>query len=103
MGSMVARVMAAQRPERTRALIISGCAYQPERSQMKEWGERFGMTHFVNPKEVSGDLVQHLVALRRTRALCSKANDEALRVTPKRQQSVLASQLHPSSARSTSA
>jgi len=41
MGSMVARVMAAQRPERTLALIISGCAYQPERSQMKEWGERF--------------------------------------------------------------
>jgi S-(hydroxymethyl)glutathione dehydrogenase/alcohol dehydrogenase len=25
--------------------------------------ERFGMTHFVNPAEVSGDLVQHLVAL----------------------------------------
>jgi pimeloyl-ACP methyl ester carboxylesterase len=41
MGSMVARVMAAQRPERTLVLIISGCAYQPERSQMKEWGERF--------------------------------------------------------------
>ena len=29
----------------------------------KQWGERFGMTHFVNPKEVGGDLVQHLVAL----------------------------------------
>jgi len=27
----------------------------------KEWGERFGMTHFVNPTEVSGDLVAHLV------------------------------------------
>ena len=27
----------------------------------KEWGERFGMTHFVNPKEVGGDLVAHLV------------------------------------------
>jgi S-(hydroxymethyl)glutathione dehydrogenase / alcohol dehydrogenase len=25
--------------------------------------ERFGMTHFVNPAELSGDLVQHLVAL----------------------------------------
>jgi S-(hydroxymethyl)glutathione dehydrogenase/alcohol dehydrogenase len=25
--------------------------------------ERFGMTHFVNPAEVDGDLVQHLVAL----------------------------------------
>ena len=29
----------------------------------KEWGERFGMTHFVNPSEVSGDLVGHLVEL----------------------------------------
>ncbi|WP_309086474.1 S-(hydroxymethyl)glutathione dehydrogenase/class III alcohol dehydrogenase [Chelativorans sp.] len=27
----------------------------------KEWGERFGMTHFVNPKEVGGDLVPYLV------------------------------------------
>ncbi len=27
----------------------------------KEWGERFGMTHFVNPKEVGADLVPHLV------------------------------------------
>jgi S-(hydroxymethyl)glutathione dehydrogenase / alcohol dehydrogenase len=27
----------------------------------KEWGERFGMTHFVNPTEVEGDLVPHLV------------------------------------------
>ena len=27
----------------------------------KAWGERFGMTHFVNPKEVDGDLVAHLV------------------------------------------
>ncbi len=29
----------------------------------REWGERFGMTHFVNPKSVSGDLVAHLVEL----------------------------------------
>ncbi len=29
----------------------------------KEWGERFGMTHFVNPSEVKGDLVGHLVEL----------------------------------------
>jgi S-(hydroxymethyl)glutathione dehydrogenase/alcohol dehydrogenase len=29
----------------------------------KEWGERFGMTHFVNPNEVDGDLVPHLVSL----------------------------------------
>ncbi len=27
----------------------------------KQWGERFGMTHFVNPKEVGADLVAHLV------------------------------------------
>jgi S-(hydroxymethyl)glutathione dehydrogenase/alcohol dehydrogenase len=26
-------------------------------------GEKFGMTHFVNPKEVKGDLVAHLVEL----------------------------------------
>ncbi|WP_312796074.1 S-(hydroxymethyl)glutathione dehydrogenase/class III alcohol dehydrogenase [Tianweitania sp.] len=29
----------------------------------KEWGERFGMTHFVNPKEVDGDIVPYLVNL----------------------------------------
>ncbi|MEM8590704.1 MAG: S-(hydroxymethyl)glutathione dehydrogenase/class III alcohol dehydrogenase [Pseudomonadota bacterium] len=29
----------------------------------KEWGERFGMTHFVNPSEVDGDLVPYLVDL----------------------------------------
>src|SRR5206468_6746239 len=29
----------------------------------KEWGERFGMTHFVNPKDVGTDLVPHLVNL----------------------------------------
>jgi S-(hydroxymethyl)glutathione dehydrogenase/alcohol dehydrogenase len=27
------------------------------------WGRRFGMTHFVNPGKVPGDLVQHLVTL----------------------------------------
>src|SRR5216117_3175247 len=26
----------------------------------KQWGERFGMTHFVNPKEIGGDLVPYL-------------------------------------------
>ncbi|MCY4327591.1 MAG: zinc-binding dehydrogenase, partial [Rhodobacteraceae bacterium] len=31
------------------------------------WGERFGMTHFVNPKEIDGDLVSHLVGLTQTR------------------------------------
>ncbi len=29
----------------------------------KVWGERFGMTHFVNPSEVQGDLVPYLVDL----------------------------------------
>jgi S-(hydroxymethyl)glutathione dehydrogenase/alcohol dehydrogenase len=29
----------------------------------KEWGERFGMTHFVNPAEVEGELVPTLVNL----------------------------------------
>ena len=28
-----------------------------------EWGRRFGMTHFVNPKQVEGGIVPHLVAL----------------------------------------
>ncbi len=27
----------------------------------KAWGEKFGMTHFVNPKEIDGDIVPHLV------------------------------------------
>ncbi len=29
----------------------------------KEWGEKFGMTHFVNPSEVEGDLLPYLVDL----------------------------------------
>ena len=29
----------------------------------KAWGERFGMTHFVNPREIEGDVVPHLVNL----------------------------------------
>ena len=29
----------------------------------EEWGRRFGMTDFVNPRDIGGDLVQHLVAL----------------------------------------
>jgi S-(hydroxymethyl)glutathione dehydrogenase / alcohol dehydrogenase len=32
-------------------------------NEKKAWGQRFGMTHFVNPKEVEGDLVPHLVNL----------------------------------------
>ena len=27
------------------------------------WGRQFGMTHFVNPSKVTGDLVAHLAAL----------------------------------------
>lgn len=34
----------------------------------KEWGERFGMTHFVNPKEAGDDLVAHLTDLTKTPA-----------------------------------
>src|SRR5688572_2123305 len=29
----------------------------------EEWGRRFGMTHFVNPSKIEGDLVAHLVEL----------------------------------------
>ena len=29
--------------------------------EKKVWGERFGMTHFVNPGDVEGDIVSHLV------------------------------------------
>jgi S-(hydroxymethyl)glutathione dehydrogenase/alcohol dehydrogenase len=38
--------------------MIIGVDINPER---KAWGERFGMTHFVNPKEIGGDLVPYLV------------------------------------------
>jgi S-(hydroxymethyl)glutathione dehydrogenase/alcohol dehydrogenase len=39
---------------------IVGVDINPKR---KALAEKFGMTHFVNPKEVEGDLVQYLVAL----------------------------------------
>ncbi|MFD1881656.1 S-(hydroxymethyl)glutathione dehydrogenase/class III alcohol dehydrogenase [Paracoccus pacificus] len=32
----------------------------------KEWGERFGMTHFINPKEIEGSVVQAIVDLTKT-------------------------------------
>jgi S-(hydroxymethyl)glutathione dehydrogenase/alcohol dehydrogenase len=38
--------------------MIIGVDLNPSK---KEWGERFGMTHFVNPGEAGGDLVPHLV------------------------------------------
>ena len=37
-------------------------------SRKKAWGERFGMTHFVNPAEVGGDLVAHLVNMTKSGA-----------------------------------
>jgi len=40
--------------------MIVGVDLNPERKAM---AEKFGMTHFVNPKEVDGDLVSHLVNL----------------------------------------
>ena len=40
--------------------MIIGVDVNPSK---EEWGRRFGMTHFVNPKEVQGDLVAHLVDL----------------------------------------
>ena len=33
----------------------------------KAWGERFGMTHFVNPTEIDGDVVPYLVNLTKRR------------------------------------
>ena len=34
----------------------------------RPWGERFGMTHFVNPKQIGEDLVAHLVAMTKSAA-----------------------------------
>jgi S-(hydroxymethyl)glutathione dehydrogenase/alcohol dehydrogenase len=42
------------------ARMIVGVDLNPER---EAWGKRFGMTHFVNPSKVEGDLVKHLVDL----------------------------------------
>jgi S-(hydroxymethyl)glutathione dehydrogenase/alcohol dehydrogenase len=42
------------------ARMIVGVDLNPER---EAWGKKFGMTHFVNPAKVEGDLVQHLVGL----------------------------------------
>ena len=43
--------------------MIVGVDVNPSK---KQWGERFGMTHFVNPDEVEGDLVSYLVGLTQT-------------------------------------
>jgi S-(hydroxymethyl)glutathione dehydrogenase/alcohol dehydrogenase len=40
--------------------MIVGVDINPKREAL---GRRFGMTHFVNPKEVKGDIVPHLVEL----------------------------------------
>ena len=45
--------------------MIIGVDLNPEK---KAWGERFGMTHFVNPAEVGGDLVAHLVNMTKSDA-----------------------------------
>src|SRR6202166_1268141 len=45
--------------------MIIGVDLNPDK---KAWGERFGMTHFVNPKEVDGDLVAHLVNMTKSGA-----------------------------------
>ena len=42
------------------ARMIVGVDLNPER---EAWGKRFGMTHFVNPAKIEGDLVKHLVDL----------------------------------------
>src|SRR5215213_8108606 len=42
------------------AAMIVGVDINPAR---EDWGRRFGMTHFVNPTTVEGDLVAHLVEL----------------------------------------
>jgi S-(hydroxymethyl)glutathione dehydrogenase/alcohol dehydrogenase len=42
--------------------MIVGVDLNPARQAL---GEKFGMTHFVNPKEVGGDLVPYLVDLTR--------------------------------------
>ena len=39
---------------------IVGVDLNPDR---EAWGRRFGMTHFVNPTRIDGDLTAHLVAL----------------------------------------
>src|ERR1700674_2467623 len=42
------------------ARMIVGVDLNPAK---KAWGERFGMTHFVDPKDAGADLVKHLVDL----------------------------------------
>src|ERR1700716_3363829 len=45
--------------------MIIGGDINPDR---KAWGERFGMTHFVNPKDLGKELVPHLVNMTKAGA-----------------------------------
>src|SRR5688500_2479729 len=45
--------------------MIIGVDINPDK---KRGGERFGMTHFVNPKEIGGDIVPHLVNMTKAGA-----------------------------------
>jgi S-(hydroxymethyl)glutathione dehydrogenase / alcohol dehydrogenase len=45
------------------ARMIIGVDINPDR---RAWGERFGMTHFVNPKDIDGSVVSHIVDLTKT-------------------------------------
>src|SRR5258705_4163756 len=45
--------------------MIIGVDINPAR---KAWGERFGMTHFVNPKDLGGDRVAHADNISKRRA-----------------------------------
>src|ERR1700675_293592 len=45
--------------------MIIGVDLNPDK---KAWGERFGMTHFVNPKEVERALLAHLVNMTKSGA-----------------------------------
>ena len=46
------------------AAMIIGVDANPEK---KAWGERIGMTHFVNAAELGGELVPHLVNMTKRR------------------------------------
>lgn len=69
LGSFVSLHMASQRPDRVRALILSGCGYLPTREMMVKWKERYRtegialrryqiLDHF-SPKSRERPLVQY--------------------------------------------
>jgi S-(hydroxymethyl)glutathione dehydrogenase/alcohol dehydrogenase len=45
--------------------MIIGVDLNPDR---EAWGRRFGMTHFVNPRSIGGDIVSHLVNMTKAGA-----------------------------------